>query len=142
MAFKVFCSLSYQRQILDTEAVQQHTEMWQNGDQKVLTAMARDEVSAQDTAAKHGSQKAKFNTLYTVCILFSPLPSTDTSFLIRWYMMIFFCVSTPCTGKTFQNFGMSENPTTTQCRNPKDYYMINSHQGYLKSLYMLSHITK
>jgi len=32
--------------------------------------MARDEVSAHDTAAKHGSQKAKFNILYTVHFIF------------------------------------------------------------------------
>lgn len=45
--------------------------------------MAQGEVSAQDTAAKHGSQKDKFNILYTVCILFSYMPSTNTNFLIR-----------------------------------------------------------
>jgi hypothetical protein len=40
-------------------------------------------------------------------------------------MMIFFWVSAPCTGKMFQHFGMSENLTTTQCRNPrKDHHFM------------------
>jgi len=40
-------------------------------------------------------------------------------------MMILFWVSASCTGKMFQHFGMPENLTTTQCRNPRnDHHFI------------------
>jgi hypothetical protein len=38
---------------------------------------------------------------------------------------------------------MSENLATTRYRNPKeDHYLISNHNESLKSLYMLSHVTK
>jgi hypothetical protein len=59
----------------------------------VLTAMAQGEVTAEDTAAKHGSQKAIFNTLHTVCIYFPTCPpliqalSSDDDLLLGFCTM-------------------------------------------------------
>jgi hypothetical protein len=59
----------------------------------VLTAMAQGEMTAKDTAAKHGSQNAKFNILYIVCIYFPKCPfliqtsSSDDDLLLGFCTM-------------------------------------------------------